>query len=291
MRRPARALVVLALLLSACRSQPPSARHYQLSGQVLAVRTELREILIKHEDIPGFMPGMMMPFKVRDEQLLSGRQPGELVTATLLVEDTEAWLTAIDTIGQAPLPDAPLEPSLVSAATMVDVGDLAPQVQLTDQTGTQFNLNDWRGRAVAITFIYTRCPLPQFCPVMDRRFAEMQRLVAADTKLSGRVQLLSVSFDPEHDSPRVLATHASKLGADPRTWIFATGPVPVVDAFAARFGVSVMRERDRTITHNLRTAVVDPDGRVAALYTGNEWTADVLAADVRKALARESTSR
>lgn len=179
----------------------------------------------------------------------------------------------------------------MSAATMLEVGDLAPETSLTDQGGRPFTLRDWRGNAVAMTFIYTRCPLPQFCPLMDRRFAEVQRFAEADAALAGRVRLLSVSFDPEHDSQRVLAGHAAKVGAQTPTWTFATGMVADVDALAARFGVSVVRERDRTITHNLRTVVINPAGRVTALYSGNDWTAETLTADLRRAVVGDTTPR
>ncbi len=118
---------------------------------------------------------------------------------------------------------------------------------------------------------------------MDARFAEIQKAAAADPALAGRVQLLSVSFDPAVDTPAVLAAHAARVGAG-RAWRFATAPEAVVDRFAAEFGVNVIREADTTITHNLRTVVVGPDGRVAAAYSGNDWTAQALMADLRRAL-------
>jgi protein SCO1/2 len=156
---------------------------------------------------------------------------------------------------------------------------------LTDHEGKPLALSSWRGSAVAVTFIYTRCPLPQFCPLMDRRFADVQRIAESDAVLAGKVHLLSVSFDPDHDTPAVLQAHAGKVGADASLWRFATAPPATVDTFAAAFGVNVIREQDTTITHNLRTAVVGPDGRVVALYDGNEWTSDQLIADLRRALA------
>ena len=116
-----------------------------------------------------------------------------------------------------------------------------------------------------MTFIYVRRPLPEFCPLMDRRFADVQRLVADDPKLRGRVRLLSVSFDPERDRPAALREQAAKLQANPAVWRFATAPADIVDRFAATFGVNVIREKDGTITHNLRTAVVGPDGRVLSI--------------------------
>jgi protein SCO1/2 len=119
---------------------------------------------------------------------------------------------------------------------------------------------------------------------MDRRFAEVQRQVAAEAALRDRVHLVSVSFDPDQDTPAALKAHAAKLGADPARWTFATAPRETVDRLAAGFGVNVIREADRTITHNLRTAVVGPDGRVVAIYTGSDWTTAQMVADLKRAL-------
>jgi protein SCO1/2 len=120
---------------------------------------------------------------------------------------------------------------------------------------------------------------------MDRRFADVQRAVKSDGTLNGRVHLLSVSFDPDADTPAVLRAHAKKLQADPAIWRFATAPRDLVDRFSAAFGVNVMREADTTITHNLRTAVIDAQGRVLSVYHGTDWTPDQIVVDLRNALA------
>jgi protein SCO1/2 len=140
---------------------------------------------------------------------------------------------------------------------------------------------------VAITFIYTRCPVPTFCPMMDRHFAAVQRSMTADDKLKGRVKLLSVSFDPAYDTPKVLKAHARSLDANPALWSFLTGDRDEVDRFAARFGISVVRDvKDaRDIAHNLRTAVVSPDGKLVKIYSGTDWTPEQVLADLTAALA------
>jgi protein SCO1/2 len=119
---------------------------------------------------------------------------------------------------------------------------------------------------------------------MDRRFAEVQRAVKSDAALNGRVHLVSVSFDPDVDTPTVLRVHAIKLGADNAMWHFASAPRAVIDEFAASFGVTVAREADTTITHNLRTVVIDPSGRLATVYDGTEWTPDQIVSDMRRVL-------
>ena len=149
--------------------------------------------------------------------------------------------------------------------------------------------SDWRGSAGVVTFIYTRCPLPDFCPLLDTRFAEVEAAARDDAALRGRVRLLSVSFDPDFDSIDVLAAHAARVGAGPQ-WQFATAPATVVDRFAAAFGVNVIREADASITHNLRTAVVDPTGRVFSVRSGNDFSAADLLTDLRAALATPSAT-
>jgi protein SCO1/2 len=166
-------------------------------------------------------------------------------------------------------------------------GDPVPDTRFTDDTGVARALSEWRGTVVAVTFIYTRCPLPDFCPRMDRNFAAVQRDILADPKLRDKVTLLSVSFDPTFDTAQVLADHARRAGADPRVWRFATGERDAIASLASRFGVSVIREESgaKDIMHSLRTAVIGPDGRVAAILSGNDWTAGELLDALRRASA------
>jgi protein SCO1 len=280
--------LIAALLLAAggC-GREAAAPTYQLKGQILAVKPETNEVLVKHEDIPGFMPAMTMPYVVKDPALLKERVPGDLITATLQVESTLAHLTAITKTGSAPIPeDARTTIPAAAGIELLRPGDAVPETPLIDQDDSAISLKDLAGSAAAVTFIYTRCPLPQYCPLMDRRFAEVQEQAAKDPALAGKVRLLSVSFDPKFDRAAVLRRHAAALKADPDVWRFATAEEAVVDRFAARFGVNVIREDNGTITHNLRTAVIDPSGRVTALLDSNAWTAADLVNELKAALAQ-----
>jgi protein SCO1/2 len=280
-----RLVIVNLVILGAGCGGEPETRTYQLTGQVLAVKPETREILVKHEDIPGFMPAMTMPYVVKDAALLTDRAPGDLITATLVVESTLGHLTTITKTGSAPIPeDARTTIPAAAGIELLRPGDAVPDATLRDHDEKRITLKDLAGTAAAITFIYTRCPLPQYCPLLDRRFAEVQALVAADPALAGRVRLLSVSFDPTFDRAPVLKAHAAKLGADPLVWRFATAEEEVVDRLAARFGINVIREPNGTITHNLRTAVIDRSGNVTAILDNNAWTADDLVRELKSAV-------
>ena len=277
-------IIALTLGLAAACNREPDARTYQLTGQILVVKPETSEVLVKHEDIPGFMPAMTMPYVVNDPALLKDRAAGDLITATLVVGTERAHLSSIMKTGSAPLPDdARTTIPAAAGVTLLKPGDTVPDTTLTGQDGAPVSLQDFRGSAVAVSFIYTRCPLPQFCPLIDRRFGEVQKLAAGDPALAGKVKLLSVSFDPQFDRAEVLRAHAAKVGADPKVWKFATADEAIVDRLAAEFGINVIREKDGTITHNLRTAVIDPSGRVTTILENNEWTAAQLAGALRNA--------
>jgi protein SCO1/2 len=275
------ALVVLAIVTAACSGE----KRYPLTGQVVAVNAERQELTVKHQDIRGFMPGMTMPFKVKDAQQVADSRPGDLITATLVVEESAGYLEDIRKTGEAPLPaDLPKPPP----APMIEPGAEVPAATFVDESGQERRLADFRGRTLAVTFIYTRCPVPDFCPLMDRHFAAVQKALKADAELASRVHLLSVSFDPDFDTPEVLRAHATRVGADPAIWSYVTGTREGIDAFAAAFGVSIMRE-DGTmeeIIHNLRTAVIGPEGRLVEVFNGNDWQPAQLVASIRAADAR-----
>ena len=282
MRKKLACFLVLAFL-------PPGAcgrdkREVELQGVVVSVDLPKKEITIQHGDIPRFMPAMTMPFKVRDVHLLDGRVPGDRVRGTLVVEDSAAHLRTLERTGSAPVPAAP---STV-LSEMLAPGSDVPDVSLVDEAGRARRLSGWRGQAVAVAFIYTRCPLPNFCPLMEQHFKAVQQVVLEQPQLRGRIRLLSVSFDPAYDQPAVLAARAKQIGADPAVWTYLTGERDEIAGFAARFGVSILPPEGgaQEIVHNLRTAVIDPQGRLAAILRGSDWTPPELVAELRKAIAR-----
>jgi protein SCO1/2 len=212
---------------------------------------------------------------VKDAALLSGKVPGDLVTATLVVAEVGAHLSTLTTTGHAPLADAPPTP----APAVIQPGSVVEDAVFVDQDGARRQLSSWRGHRTVLTFIYTRCPLPEFCPLMDRQFATIQGQLAVKPGLAD-VRLVSMTLDPDYDKPSVLKSHARMLGADARVWTFVTATPDDARAFWPQFGILSERENptDVEVTHNLRTAILDAEGRLVRIHTGNQWTpADIVA--------------
>ena len=277
--------LALAVTVAACRKAPP-VRQFTVVGQIVAIDRSVNYVTLRHEDIKGFMPGMTMPFAVKDPTLLEGRVPGELVTATLNVQNTDAWISRLTKTGAAPLPVATESP--VGLAP----GDVVPNQTFVDQDDAPLTMNWVDGHVAVVTFIYTRCPLVDFCPTIDRRLGEVQRVVLGASGASGSsgasgasgslagVRLLSVSIDPDFDRPAVLKAHAKRLGADPAVWRFVVPPADQLSAFGRQFGLDVRQSGPlpADIEHNLRTVILDRNRRIVEVLTGSGWTtADLLA--------------
>ena len=274
----------LTVLAGGACSRAPEARQYEVRGQILSVDANRREVLVDHEDIPGFMPAMTMSYQVRDPALLQDKKPGDLFTATLVVEEVSGYLSTMTVTGNAAIKNAGAGPAITDADLLKE-GDVVPERPLVDQSGAQRPLSSLRGHRVALTFIYTRCPLPDYCPLMNKQFAAIQDRIRTSPNL-GDARLVSVTVDPEYDTPAVLEKYAKTVGADPRLWYFATGGRDDVLAFAKRFGVlTEPGESPGVVVHNLRTAVIDAEGRVVSLRSGNMWTVAELVADLEKAPA------
>ena len=283
MRLPLLLLLGLVALAACGRSPDAAARQYELQGQILAVRPERSEVVIKHQDIKGFMPGMTMPFTVKDQALLADKKPGDLVTATLVVGETQAYLSTLTTTGHEGVSDPPPP---AADADILDRGQSVKDADLVDQDEKPRAFSSFKGHRLAVTFIYTRCPLPEFCPLMDMHFASIQKTIASTPSLAD-VRLLTVTLDPEFDRPAILKAYAKRRQADPALWTFLTGEPEEVKRFSSQFGLYVEHNPQNAIdiTHNLRTAVIDPEGRLVTVHSGNSWTPSELVADLTAAPA------
>ena len=213
--------IAAALAVAAC-SSPPAPRTYTLQGQVLAVAPDHQQATIKHEEIKDFMGAMTMSYTMKDPKQLDGIVPGDLINATLVVETNGAFVTDVKKVGEAPLEQATPAPSASSGFELLKPGEPVPDGEFVDQNGAKRMFSAFKGSPLALTFMYTKCPLPDFCPLMDRNFAAVQRTLETDPALKN-VHLVSISFDPATDTPAVLKKHAAALKADPARWTFLTG--------------------------------------------------------------------
>jgi protein SCO1/2 len=287
-----------AFLIAGCRTSPrPDAETasdsphttYKLRGKVVSTNPPTSEVTVNHEAIPGFMGAMTMPYKVKDPNILSELHAGDVITADLLVSkhaDGDVLLDHIVVIAQGRPDYRPTVSFHVPAP-----GDKVPYFRLRNQDGRTISLDQFRGKELLVTFIYTRCPLPDYCPRVTRNFAAINRQLASDPSLSTTTHLLCVSFDPENDTPdRLRAYGATYIGSDAKDafarWDFAVPNQTTLDKMAQWFDLGATHEADSTITHTLSTTLIGADGRVIRFYPGNDWTADQVIADVKKAAAR-----
>ena len=283
------AAALVSALAAACGpgDAPPAApQEYDLVGQVLAVDAARQQVTIKHEDIVNFMPGMTMTFRVRDAKLLEGIAAGDLVKGRLVVSGGEAHISQLARTGQAPVPQGTTGSP---PPRVLDAGEAVHDASFVDQTGTPRRLADWRGKTLAVAFTYTRCPMPTFCPLLERHLRAAQQTIQANPALKDRVQLISVTLDPEYDRPKVLQAHAAALKADPAIWRFLTGDREPLEQFAGQFGVNTLppSEGSADIVHNLRTAIVDAEGRLVTVLSGTDWTPDDLVRELERAAGRQ----
>ncbi len=259
------------VICQAC-SQTPEQR-YDFKGKVISVDKQHRQATISHEDIKGYMEGMTMPFTIKDKWAMDVIAPGDRVTATLVVQGASSWLE-----NPVITKETPAEASTDRSAKNVlepKPGDEVPDFTLLNQDGKRIRLHQSRGQALLITFIYTRCPLPDYCPLMSSNFAEIEKALRQDPERYGKAHLLSISVDPAYDTPQVLRDYGARYtGASGNEafqhWEFATGTAPQVKAVAQFFGLSYWTEKDQII-HSLSTAIIGPDGKVFKFYRGNEW--------------------
>jgi protein SCO1/2 len=282
MRHVAAILLPTLLALAAC-SAPPAGpeERFELRGTVVSVDADRQRVKLDHEPIPGYMDAMTMEFRVKDARMLPALLPGKLVTADLVVAGGSSWIENIVVSSPAGVPSLP---SRVEGATEPTPGAPAPGFALVDHESKPATLERYRGKAVALTFIYTRCPLPDYCPLMTSNFAAVRRELSRDPKAAARIQLLSITIDPEFDTPEVLARYAREFATDetgrvPENWAFLTGPPDQVREAAHAYGL-VFETVSGTIDHSLRTAVIAPDGRLVKVYRGNEWQPEALAAEL-----------
>jgi protein SCO1 len=291
------------LILAGCNSTKPApepanptaaaatpaapVKTYPIRGKVVSVNGP--SVMLDHEAVPGFMDAMTMAYKLKDPSIASELHPGDRITANLLVsKDADGFnsvlLDNIVVIAQAK-PD--YKPSV--QYHVPQPGDAVPDFKLINQSGRSIHLSQFHGKVLLVTFIYTRCNLPDFCPRMSRNFADIQQALTHDTTLYDRTHLLSISFDPTYDTPAVLRTYGTEyVGAKNAAqafnhWDFATSTEKDLPAITQFFNVGVTPGDSNSLTHSLSTVLIGKDGKVAAWYPTNDWRPQDILAQVRQA--------
>jgi protein SCO1/2 len=257
----------------------PASQIYEVTGVVTAPVADGR-VMVAHQEIPGYMPAMTMPFAVGPD-VPATLAAGDRVRFVLRVTAESSQAEGFVVTGH----DASIAGALRAGATHVPQrlkkGDALPAFSLTTSAGLPFTEADFRGHVTVITFIFTRCPVPEFCPLMVKRFQQLQRELAADASL-GPVRLLSITLDPAFDTPPVLAGYAAAMKADTTRWQFVTGSPGDISRLTSAFSIHVERN-GILVDHTLATAVIDRDGRIAELWRGNGWTVPAVLDALRRA--------
>ena len=287
-------LILCALSLAAChRSKSSAAKRYHFTGKVISIDTQAASAFIYGDDIPGFMDAMGMSYKIKPASDLRQLQPGDIIAADVVVippdpKDTNGesdyWLENVKVTSHEKAPPAKGPNSMHVPAPGEDVPDFA----FTNQDGKSISLAQYRGKVLLVTFIYTRCPFPDFCPRMSSNFDEIYKQLGSNPSLAN-ADLLSISFDPEHDTPKVLRDYAYSVAhthdaALFRRWQFAAPRAGDLPRIADFFALTVKPEGG-LITHNLSTAVIGPDGKIISWYHGGDWQISDLIKDASTARA------
>jgi len=294
MRRLLASPLLALIVLAGCHSgqkppaQPSTAANYKvyhLRGKVVSTDAAKGEVTVNHEAIPGLMEAMTMPYKLKDASILGELHPGDVITADLLVStdpDADYLLDHIVVVAQAKPDYKPGVSYHVPAP-----GDAVPDFKLRNQDGQPIHLGQFKGKSLVVTFIYTRCPSPDFCPRVTRNFAALEKQLAASPALFAKTHLICISFDPVYDTPeRLRAYGVTYIGSDAKNafahWEFAVPDKSALAEMARFFDLGMTYEADSTITHTLSTTLIGPNGKVARFYSGNEWTPEQVLADVKQ---------
>ena len=280
-------LFISILLFTACQKTETApvqnasadAKHFPFKGTVVSVDKAKKTATLKHDEIPGYMDAMTMAFPIKDDWVWEDLSPGADIQADLVVDKDNFWLehlaiSALPNPNQTPLP---------VREDVAQIGNQVPDFKLTNQDGKPVSINDFRGKATAITFIYSRCPLPNYCIFLSKNFSDLANQLNGNADLKDKIRLLSISFDPATDTPAKLKEYGrGYLGKDSKTdftiWQLATGTEKEVKSVADFFGLRYeVDQNDKTqFNHSLRTIVITPDGKVKKVFSGNDWTNDEL---------------
>jgi len=267
---------VALALLSCGRSTNSDERadHYDTRGVVRGFSPDRSTIEIQHENIPDFMPSMTMPFVTRDPKQIADLRTGDAISFRMAVTKKDFWIENVKKIRREDVNVAePKRTSPVSADrdARLTEGDKMRPFSLTNQNGERISIDTFHGNSLVLTFVFTRCPVPNFCPRMSNNFEELQEAIKSGTGRLSTTRLLSVTLDPAYDTPKVLSDYAGFHHADSKIWSFATGDEKEIDSLTRAFSVYRQNEGG-TISHGLATALINKEGKIDKIWRGNAWT-------------------
>jgi protein SCO1/2 len=267
-----------------------STKSYDARGIVRQIADDRRKATIQHEAITGYMSAMTMEFNVRNTNELASISPSDEITFKLVVGENDSWIEDVHFVTHH-VSDVTNNTFVIHFPTAeLKPGDLLPDCAFIAEDGSTVHLSDFRGKAVAFTFFYSRCPLPDYCQRMSKSFSEARKLLLA-TNAPANWQLLSISFDPEFDNPQMLSSYASLYrNGDTNRWIFAAAPANTLSGLEPRLDLMIMRDGDNIMSHNLRTVVLDPQGKIFRQLDGNQWTPQQLADAILQAARGQTNS-
>lgn len=263
-------LTLIAALLASCQG---SGQKYILTGRVITKQAATQQLVIDNDDIPGFMPAMTMPYTVKDADGFARVQPADIIRADVIVEPQgKVWLEHLvvtgKTVAKPAVPGAP--------ARVLMIGEKAPDVPMINQDGKNIRFSQFEGKVVLFTFIYTRCPFPDYCPLLSSKFAEIQRDLSRVPDDGNKMHLISISLDPNFDKPPVLRKYGLPyMQNDPAGfahWDFVSTTPADLQTLVTSFGLS-FSDQDGQINHSMNTILLASDGTVANMWPGNDWQA------------------
>jgi protein SCO1 len=262
-------LVVIIANATSCRRTAANEKRFDLKGKVVAVEPDKHLVTVAHEDIKDYMPAMTMPYTLPDEFYLQNLAVGDEISAQLVVDGSHSWLENVIITRES------VDPSATSVSSEARAGDDVPDYTLVNQDGKNIRLHNYYGKALLLTFIYTRCPLPEYCNLMSNNFAEIDRQLQKQPEIYEKTHQLSITIDPENDTPKVLrsygAAHTERYEDETfQHWEFATGTRDQIKGIAQFFGLRYFADNDQ-IVHGLRTVIISPEGKVVKVYRDNEW--------------------
>jgi protein SCO1/2 len=257
-----------------------SVRSFMAKGTVMELKPDGRTVVIQHEAISNYMAAMTMPFKAKVPEELAGLQRGDEISFQLQVTESESWVERITKIGVVSLP--PIQTSAHSSTNRPN--HPLRDYKFTNELGQAVSLNDFRGQALAITFFYTRCPIPEYCPRLSKNFQEAQQKLESLPGAPANWHLLSISFDPEFDSPPMLKAYGNSYQYDPKHWSFLTGPTNQIGELARQSGLSYQNNAG-TFDHDFRTLIIDASGHLQMIFPTSGDLSDQIIAEIIKAAA------